>query len=267
MPRSGRPISESGVYHAVTRGVNKRTIFTDDADYRRYLALATEAADRFGMSVLVYALMPNHVHLLLGDKDSQISAFFQRLNSCYAKWFNWRHDRVGHLFQGRFKAFPVNDDAYLAAVIRYIHRNPVKAGLAHAAGDYPWSSRPQLDGRPGSADIARLAQLLPLERIVAFEAQNDNADDAVEQALTGNRRGPHPLVSNHQAATVLAELVSAYGRATFADLPSRTQVVVVREMAARGLAVRRLPALTGWGMKRINRALRDPALGPGADGA
>lgn len=90
--------------------------------------------------MLVYALMPNHVHLLIEDPEARLSRFMQILNARYTRYFNFRHQRVGHLYQGRFHARLVDRDAYLLEVSRYIHLNPVRAGLVERPESYSWSS-------------------------------------------------------------------------------------------------------------------------------
>lgn len=139
MVRSARKRAESEVYHVMTRGVGRQVIFEDDADRRFYLAVLTEELASHDGELLAWSLMDNHVHLLVRMRLEELSELMRALGSAYASFFNRRHDRVGHLFQDRFRSEPVESEAYLLTVVRYIHQNPVAAGLAPSC-EYRWSS-------------------------------------------------------------------------------------------------------------------------------
>lgn len=139
----------------MARGVDGRDIFTDDAD--RYLFMNTLrcVCSDARADILAHCLMGNHFHLAIKVSDKPLSAVLQRLLTKYSITFNARHDRVGHLFQARFKAILCLDDAYLHRLIRYIHENPVRAGLVSDSRNWPWSSRNQYldDASDGMADF------------------------------------------------------------------------------------------------------------------
>jgi putative transposase len=126
--------------HVTSRGNARQQIFVDDQDYERFLEILSNAATRFGVSCIGYCLMQNHTHLLLRPQDVPISRLMQQLNSTYCQWFNRRHDRVGHVLQGRFHCRLVDNDVYFLRVLRYVVRNPVTAGYVHDPADWPWSS-------------------------------------------------------------------------------------------------------------------------------
>ena len=128
------------LYHVISRGNARQAIFTDDADYERYLQILMATALRFDVRCAAYCLLVNHVHLLLQPQEFSISRMMQQLNSTYSQWFNREHDRVGHLLQGRFKALLVDSDAYFLRLVRYILWNPVAAGRVRHPADWPWSS-------------------------------------------------------------------------------------------------------------------------------
>ena len=131
---------EGGYYHIYSRGSEKRQIFLDRADYQRFLKRLEEYKDKHDVSVLCYCLMPNHYHLLIKQNTQEsISHFIYRLNLAYAMYFNKRYERVGPLFQGRFKAKNVSSDEYLVHLSRYIHLNPLSPAQTNVE-NYPWSS-------------------------------------------------------------------------------------------------------------------------------
>jgi len=140
MPRPPRLEFPGAVYHVTARGNERRAIFRDDRDREAYLAGLAHYRRKFGFRLLAYCLMTNHVHLAIRTGAAPLSRIMAGIQSRYAQRFNRRHARVGHLFQGRYKSSLVQEDRYLMAVIRYIHRNPVRAGLTRNASQYPWSS-------------------------------------------------------------------------------------------------------------------------------
>lgn len=128
------------VYHVTSRGNRREPIFEDDADRQKLLNVLSQGMDRFDAQVLAYCLMGNHYHFVLHTRSANLSRLMRHLNGVYTQAYNRRHGKVGHLFQGRFKAILVDRDAYLLEVCRYVELNPVRAGLVPMAGDWPWSS-------------------------------------------------------------------------------------------------------------------------------
>lgn len=128
------------IYHVTSRGDRREAIFVDDEDRRALLAVVEQAMDRFDADILAYCLMGNHYHFVLHTRQANLSRLMRHLNGVYTQDFNRRHRKVGHLFQGRFKAVLVDRDAYLLAVCRYVELNPVRAGMVDAPGAWPWSS-------------------------------------------------------------------------------------------------------------------------------
>jgi REP element-mobilizing transposase RayT len=122
------------------RGNERKAIFRDDADRAKYLERLAHYRDRLGFRLLAYCLMDNHVHLAIESGKEPLSRVMAGLQSSYTQYFNRRHRRVGHLFQGRYKAFVVERNRYALGLLRYIHENPVKAAVTKKAVDYRWSS-------------------------------------------------------------------------------------------------------------------------------
>lgn len=134
------------IQHVISRGNNGQTIFTDDVDCARYLEILADVLERFGVRCHQYALMVNHVHLVLRVGDRPLWRMMQQLNSRYCQWFNRRHGRVGHVLQGRYKSVLVEGDEHLLRLLAYVAMNPVKANLAARPEDWKWSSTPALLG-------------------------------------------------------------------------------------------------------------------------
>lgn len=134
----------------MVRGVNRCQIFCDDGDRGAFCDRLGRAVEDCSAGVLAWVLLPNHAHLVVRSGERPLSALMQRLGTGYAREFNRRTGRCGHLFQGRFKSLRVEDDAYLRVLVRYVHRNPIKAGLVHSLDElerHPWSGHAALMGR------------------------------------------------------------------------------------------------------------------------
>lgn len=199
MPRPPRLEFPGAVYHVTARGNDRRPVFRDDRDREDYLARIAFYRDKFRFRLLSYCLMSNHVHLALRTAAAPLSRIMAGLQSSYTQRFNRRHNRVGHLFQGRYKSFLVQEDRYLLALIRYIHRNPVRAGIVRLAADYPWSSDRFLRNARGPEwlDIdATLAAIGPTRRsavaryVELVDGPSAGSDDsnvpAIGQAVEGD---------------------------------------------------------------------------------
>ncbi len=161
----GRPLRvecANAFYHAFSRGNERREVFYDARDYEHFLGLLGLVAERFEAEVWAYVLMPNHYHLVLRTQRPNLSRAMQWLGVAYTNWFNARHKRSGHLFQGRFKGFMVEDEHYLRRLLLYVHRNPLRAGLAERLADYRWSSYPCLAYGRGRQEWFRPALALGL---------------------------------------------------------------------------------------------------------
>lgn len=122
------------------RGIRRQLIFEDAADYQVCLEILKQALRKNRCRLHAYCLMSNHFHLLLETQDIEVGKFMKALANAYAIYYNRKYGYRGHLFEGRYKGCLVKDDAYFLQTSRYIHLNPVKAGMAHYAEDYAWSS-------------------------------------------------------------------------------------------------------------------------------
>jgi REP element-mobilizing transposase RayT len=139
---------EGGIHHVYARGVEQRLVYRDDEDRRTYLRELGEVIRETHWRCLSYCLMDNHLHLLVETPKANLGSGMRLLHGAYARAFNDRHGRVGHLFQGRFGSVLITTQAQLWAVIAYIVRNPVDAGLCDRADQWQWSSHAAVLGGP-----------------------------------------------------------------------------------------------------------------------
>jgi putative transposase len=179
MARNPREEAPGAVQHAYARGNRQQRIYLDDEDRWMYLALLGGVIKRSRWRCLSFCLMDNHVHLLVETPAAGLGTGMQRLHGLYAQWFNRRHRRSGHLFQGRFGSVQMASDAQLLETARYIARNPVEAGLCRDAADWPWSSHRAAvrDAAPVWLDTGRLLEYFgadggdPLQRYLDMVAK------------------------------------------------------------------------------------------------
>ena len=140
MPRIARKKSNTGIYHVMLRGIDKRDIFLNESDYAKFIHYIKRAKERVDFTLYGYCLMTNHVHLLLKTESSEVGEVVKRISVGYVQYHNIKNGRTGHLFQNRFKSEIVESDRYFLTLLRYIHQNPIKAGMVKNIEKYPWSS-------------------------------------------------------------------------------------------------------------------------------
>jgi putative transposase len=181
MPRGPRKKSDSGVYHVMLRGINRQTIFESDDDRYEFLSKLKHYKDAEKFVLYGYCLMDNHVHLLIQESEDDISSAIKRICSSYVLWYNRKYERCGHLFQERFKSEPVETDIYLLTALRYIHQNPIEAGMCKHMLDYKWMSYKEYIKEPIIVDTEIALSLFAPNRDKAIELfteyMNEKNDD------------------------------------------------------------------------------------------
>jgi len=160
------------VYHLTSRGNARQDIFVDATDRRIFLELLGEQVRQHGWICYAWCLMDNHYHLLIETPEANLSRGMQSLNGCYTQRFNRRHQRVGHVFQGRYKSILIEKESHLLEVSRYIVLNPVRAGMVKEAGEWMWSSYPDTAGERGHPGWLSIGELLGHIATDAKRAQN-----------------------------------------------------------------------------------------------
>jgi len=160
MPRIARALADNCFYHMINRGNGRQEVFHKDGDYRAFIGLMQQAREKFAVRIHVWCLMPNHFHLLVQPVQAeQLNKMMQWLMTSHVRRYHQHYRTSGHVWQGRYKSFIVQDDDHLLTLARYIEANPVRAGLSETAAQWPWSShsaRSATDGdiRPDTLPIA-----------------------------------------------------------------------------------------------------------------
>ena len=256
MTRSPRKRSESNVHHVVARGTGRQIIFENDRDRQTYLGMLSKLAEEHDCSLFAWCLMDNHVHLLVKAETEQLSTMMKRLDSAYAIVFNMRNERVGHLFQGRFKSEPVESDAYLMTVVRYIHQNPEVAGLG-AMRAYPWSSFPEYIGPPGITDTAFVLSVFGgIEAFLDFHGEKDPSAPCIDE-----NRGRN-LLDASAAYAAASKAIAPAKPGDVKGMSRRERNAAIARMREASLSVRQIERLTGVSRGIIARIPRGKAGGP-----
>ncbi|MFH1185948.1 MAG: transposase [Chloroflexota bacterium] len=160
MARKPRIHYAGALHHVILRGNAGDDVFSDDVDRTKFCLLVQEGIERFEHRVHAFCLMGTHVHVALQVRERPLSRIMQNLTFRYTQWYNRRHARIGHLFHGRYKANLVDVDTYLVSLVRYIHLNPVRAGMVERPEDYRWSShRFYVDAGVEAPDLAGIGVL------------------------------------------------------------------------------------------------------------
>ncbi len=185
MSRSLRLEFPGAFYHITSRGDRREPIYLNQTDFEDFIDLFSDVCERYHWRCHAYCLMTNHYHLLVETIDGNLSAGMRQLNGVYTQRFNKRHQHVGHVFQGRFKAILVDADAYLLQLARYIVLNPVRANMVKTASQWPWSSYQYTIGRlesPAWLETDRLLTGFSEQRINAQKAYIEFVQSAPRQS-------------------------------------------------------------------------------------
>ena len=187
MARPVRIEFSGALYHVTARGDRREDIFEDDTDCHRFLELLGEVIRQFNWLCHAYCLMDNHYHLLIETPDGNLSKGMRQLNGVYTQDSNRRHGRVGHLFQGRYKAILVDSDAYLLELSRYVVLNPLRAGIVKRIEKWPWSSYPATMG------MVMVPEWLQTDGLLAqFAKRRDVARRKYARFVEEGVGGPNP---------------------------------------------------------------------------
>jgi len=254
MPRSARKESQSGIYHIVLRGINRQQIFEDDEDYEKFLQVLMDCKRLSGFRCYAYCLMGNHIHLLLQSGREPFGQVFRRIGARYVYWYNWKYGRNGHLFQDRYKSMAVENDAYMLSALRYIHQNPMKAGLTKDINSYKWSSAMAYLMGGNSLVDARCVLLLfsenPTEQIETYTEYMQGHDDI------GHLEGESVKRLNDKEAREAMKLICGVSTVVgFQAIPSDKRGAVLKEMHKQGISIRQIARLTGISVGFVRKEL------------
>jgi REP element-mobilizing transposase RayT len=185
MPRRAR-VEEIGFYHIINRGVERRYIFMDDNDHNMLITIIDDSAERYSFIMHSFCLMDNHYHFLIETTSKNLSLLMRQINSKYSIYFNKKYNRVGPLWQGRFKSWFVYDESYLFSVIKYIELNPVKAGITQKVGDFKYASSFILKNKITFMQCLNLSLLIDLNKAVGLLGETETIFNDKDKTFISN---------------------------------------------------------------------------------
>lgn len=263
------------LYHVTSRGDRKEDIYQDDADRKIYLGVLGEVCKRFNWVLHAYCLMDNHYHLLVETPDGNLAKGMRHLNGVYTQRFNARHKRVGHVFQGRYKAILVQKEAYLLELARYIVLNPVRARKVRSAKDWPWSSYRATAGLGKGPMWLQSKWILSafsrrkgeaIKRYRAFVSEGKNQPSPWEQLKNQIYLGSESFVEKMQrqldSKQDLSEVPSAQRRPVakpleyFSKKYRDRDTAIVQAYASGGYSMKEIGVHFGLHYSRISRIIR-----------
>ena len=248
MPSSFRKPSPINIYHVIYRGINKQRIFEVDEDYSRFLEMLRKYKPKCGYKIIAYCLMSNHIHLLIKVDEMELGRIFQNIMPSFVCWYNIKYQRIGHLFQSRFKSQPVNNESQLLTVIRYIHQNPVKAAICSEPERYPYSSfRDYFDN--DLIDSELVSSLVSREYFWSFN-HAENSD----QCMDIEEERPR-VWSDERAVEIMQKVIGCSSVAAFQKLSIDKRDEALRAMHKMGISVKQANRITGVPKGTIRRVI------------
>lgn len=243
MPRTARKKSSTGIYHVIFRGINKQRIFEDDEDHFYFLDKLSSCQQKSGFELYAYCLMSNHIHLLLKEGHEDLGITFRRFGTSFVSWYNWKHHRIGHLFQDRFKSETVEDDSYFLTVLRYIHQNPLKAGVVKKMQEYPWSSYREYSHKPVICNTEFALNFFSSDKYEAKKlwikfVQAQNEDKCMD--YDDNTR-----LNDWEAIELINSIAKIDNPAEIQAFDPDSREILIQSLIKKGLSLSQMERLTG----------------------
>lgn len=242
MPRQARKKSRTGIYHVMLRRINGQKIFLDNEDFERLIETLGRYKEICEYKLYAYCLMTNHVHILIKEGKEELGKIFRRIGASYVYWYNNKYDRTGHLFQDRYKSEPVEDNRYFQIVLRYIHQNPLKAGIVKNIEEYPWSSFKEYMGSNEICDTKFPLSLFSEDakkRIAAFKEFNMQHND--DKCLEYEKQ---KRINDQEAAKIIKKIAGIDDPRKIASYASNERDEIISKLRERGLSIRQIERMT-----------------------
>ncbi len=246
MPRTARKESSTGVYHVLIQGIEKNALFQDKKDRQKYLEVLKECKDISRFDLIAYSLFPDHVHLLIRQGNETLSNTMKRAGSRYVGWFNLKYARSGPLFRGRFASEPVENEAELVRVMRYIHSEPVRSGLCEKPDDYPYTSYRDYFTDP----------LISSDLVSSWMAQDQFADFHTwrdEMTCLEAGKGKRNRLTEEQARKLARKVGKFDTPEEFAQILPEKQDKLLRKLLSEGMSIRQAVRFTGSSFAKVRK--------------
>lgn len=251
MPRHARKKTDSGLYHVMLRGINRQQIFLEPEDYALFLVVLLECKAISAFNLSAYCLMGNHIHLLIRAGDEDISVVMKRIGIRFVQRINRKYGRSGHLFQDRYKSETVRDDSHFVNLIRYIHQNPVKAGLTDCAATYSHSSY-QDYAKPNPVSVTDTGFLFELIKRDQFEELMLAPVSGTFLDIPEKSKG----LSDQKAISLVRRIAQVQEVDEMQRLDAEKMDRAIAQLLSKGVSVRQLSRLTGIARGHIDSVNR-----------
>jgi REP element-mobilizing transposase RayT len=259
MPRQQRQKSQSGYYHIMIRGNERRNIFLDDKDRLQFVDTLYEKKQVHRFYLHAFCLMDNHVHLVISEGDEDIATTMKRITVSYVYYFNKKYERVGHLFQDRFKSEAIEGNSYVISLVRYIHQNPVKATMVKTADEYKWSSCNSYSNTDNLfAKILDMDIVLELYSSDREKAQKLFASDLDVQSPESflDLQDEEKMIAE-EAAKALFDTILLEHQIDRNNYTKAQLTTAIKEFKdATNLSIRKISSITGLNKDKINQLLK-----------
>ncbi|SKC55845.1 transposase [Maledivibacter halophilus] len=244
MPRTARKKSKTGIYHIILRGINRQSIFENDEDKERLLETLIRYKEKCQYKIYAYCFMDNHFHLLLKEDKEPLEQIMRRIGGSYVYWYNKKYERIGHLFQDRFKSEPVETDSYFLTVIRYIHQNPLKAGITRNIEEYKWSSSREYLRTPKIVDKNDVLKIFDKDAVKALELfikfHNKFNDDKCLDIKEKKKR-----ISDDELRQIIKNKFNIEAWTLHKESKEKRKIMLKKLLKIEGVSTRQLARVTG----------------------
>ncbi|MCR5639744.1 MAG: transposase [Lachnospiraceae bacterium] len=243
MPRKPRRLSSTGIYHVILRSVNQHIIFEEDHDFRKFLYILADCKKKYDIQIYAYCLMDNHIHLLLYAQPDSLAGFFQSLGTKFARWYNNKYSRSGHLFQGRFHSVAIETHRAFLSALSYIHNNPVKANICRYPSEYRWNSFNAYFGQKSDLVTTDVGYKIAgskhnLQQYLIRE------DAPLEQGLFENdHRPPQHFLTDEKALARFKKITKLSNTSETVNLKKPERNTFIRSLREGGLTIRQIARL------------------------
>ncbi len=230
------------------RGVNQQQIFEEQEDCDKFLQVLKDCRAISEFKLFAYCLMGNHIHILLQETKEPLELLMKRIATRFVYWYNIKYQRAGHLFQDRFKSEPIEDDAYFLTVLRYIHQNPVKAGICKTVEAYENGSYNEYFKNSDLIDSDFVFEIIAKEDFASF-----NNEKVFDSCLETEEK-PKIKVTDEQAKKIIDKVSKCKNVADFQALNTKIRDKYLKLFKEKGISIRQISRLTGMSYYIVQKA-------------
>jgi len=259
MPRQQRIKSKSGYYHIMLRGNERKNVFNDDDDKQQFLEVLREKKQENRFYLHAFCLMDNHIHLLISEGTEDVTKAMKRITVSYVYYFNKKYKRVGHLFQDRFKSEVIEQDSYILCLARYIHQNPVKAGIVQKAADYKWSSYNGYLDRGNCLvkmlDVDIILSLFSEVREIALKKYENYMNEESKEAFLDIEEAKE-IMDEDAARELFQKMLIEHGFKADEKSTLLKDVLIKEFRAKTNLPIRKIAVIVGLNKDKVHKILK-----------